>query len=220
MSDPTQSFLIKKLITGARNLIPQGTVRQPIMSDNLSLLVKSANFVSSSMYQASMLKAMYLLAFHAFLRVGEFTVSANKTSDQVIQYSDITLTSDKVLVTVRFFKHKGTRHPVTLSIGRKGDNLCVVTALFQYIQHRGIRNGPLFMFPDGFPVSTNFFNRQLLLSLKWAGLDPKIFKGHSFRIGAATSAALAGASDLQLQAMGRWNSNAYKKYVQVRSIAL
>jgi hypothetical protein len=40
------------------------------------------------------------------------------------------------------------------------------------------------------------------------GLDPKFYKGHMFRIGAATSAAARGIPLSVIQNMGRWKSDA------------
>ena len=43
---------------------------------------------------------------------------------------------------------------------------------------------------------------------------------HSFRIGAATFAATQGYTAQQIQAMGRWKSSAFQRYVRVSSIQL
>jgi RES domain-containing protein len=43
----------------------------------------------------------------------------------------------------------------------------------------------------------------------------KLFEtGHSFRIGAASFAAEKSLSDAQVRFMGRWNSNAFRKYIR------
>jgi hypothetical protein len=46
--------------------------------------------------------------------------------------------------------------------------------------------GPFFQFQDGYPVKHNFVAGQLSHILKFLGLNPKLYLGHSFRIGAAT----------------------------------
>ena len=48
--------------------------------------------------------------------------------------------------------------------------------------------------------------RQLLT---FCGLKMSVFKGHSFRIGAASAAAFRGRSDAQIRAMCRWPSYAF-----------
>ena len=51
---------------------------------------------------------------------------------------------------------------------------------------------------NGSPVSRQFFCQHLCRALQWAGLDPTYYKGHSFRIGAATPAVDRGTSDTQI----------------------
>ena len=47
-----------------------------------------------------------------------------------------------------------------------------------------------------------------------AGCAEEKFAGQSFRIGAATSAALAGIEDWMIQALGKWHSAAYLRYIR------
>ena len=45
------------------------------------------------------------------------------------------------------------------------------------------------------------------------GLSIQDFNTHSFRIGAATSAKQANVSDTNIQMLGYWHSNTYKRYI-------
>ena len=56
--------------------------------------------------------------------------------------------------------------------------------------------------------------RKLHKCLSVCGLDSSRYKGHSFRIGAASLVAEEGLSGSQIRAMGRWNSNAFRKYIR------
>ena len=47
-----------------------------------------------------------------------------------------------------------------------------------------------------------------------AGIDTTRYVGHSFRIGAATTAAACGIQDSLIKTLGRWESAAYMLYVR------
>ena len=80
--------------------------------------------------------------------------------------------------------------------------------------------GPLFILPGGSPVTRSFFSEHLNKSLNWVGISTTIYKGHSFIIGRATSAAMMGVSDEDIQRMGRWKSQAFKKYIRIPMLKL
>lgn len=67
---------------------------------------------------------------------------------------------------------------------------------------------------DKLPVSKQFFTHHLRTSLAICNLDLQRYKSHSFRIGAATTADSWGFSEIEIQKMGRWRSNAFKKYIR------
>jgi hypothetical protein len=77
------------------------------------------------MYAAVMFKAMFLLAFHCFLRVGEFTTRhSGAPANEILQYSDISFISahngaTDLQVTLRHFKGNTNRSPFTLLLRRE-----------------------------------------------------------------------------------------------------
>ena len=79
---------------------------------------------------------------------------------------------------------------------------------------RGPTPGPFFQQQDGKPLTKGSFVRQVKEVVTEAGLDAQLYSGHSFRIGAATSAARAGIQDSTIQALGRWSSAAFLVYVR------
>lgn len=114
---------------------------------------------------------------------------------------------------LRHFKNIRTNFPVTISLeANKQDTLlCLVLALQHYLEVNKTGQGPLFQFPGGSPVTHAFVSKNLSKILYFIGLDTRTYKGHSFRIGAATHAAKLGLSELYIKQLGRWNSNATAK---------
>lgn len=140
--------------------------------------------------------------------------TSNKSS-HVIQLKDVKFLSTKLIVTFRSFKHNKSK-PVSIMIqSQSNSKYCPVQALSQFLQLRGNKPGPLFMFLDNVAIPQSFFATHLKNSLAWAKLDNKLYKAHSFRIGAATEAAQRGLSEHRIKLMGRWKSDAYKKYIRI-----
>ena len=141
---------------------------------------------------------MYLLAFHAYLRIGEFAVTTGAQSNSVLQLNQLPVTNTDCTVVFHSYKHyQGP--PVSLVISaHSGSPFCPVQAMKSYLAVKQNSPGPLFMFPRGTPVSKSFFGDQLRKSLVWAGLSSSSYKGHSFHIGAATTAAMHGITDEEI----------------------
>jgi len=78
---------------------------------------------------------------------------------------------------------------------------------------RNIQCGPLFAAGQFSPLTRtqlSFILRHLLHS---ADYNPHLYCTHSFRIGAATTAAAAGLPPWLIKTLGRWNSDAYMSYI-------
>jgi len=75
-------------------------------------------------------------------------------------------------------------------------------------------DSPLFLLSSGLPLSKQLFISKTKACLLALGLDHKRYSGHSYRAGSATSAALAGFADFELQLLGRWSSSAYQQYIR------
>ena len=73
---------------------------------------------------------------------------------------------------------------------------------------------PLFIDDKNLPASRHWFQKNLKSILNSSGIPTKHFSSHSFRIGAATTAAQRGLSDHQIKMLGRWSSHAFETYVR------
>lgn len=170
---------------------------------------------------SKMLWAACCLAFFAFLRVGEMTVPDDSSYDcQVhLSFGDIAIDDPKcptfVRLTLKQSKTDPFRKGIDLFVGQTGAELCPVAALLDYMCARGAQPGPLFMYGDGRPLTRKRFVEEIREALKGAGIDEKKYCSHSFRIGAATTAASKGLEDSVIKTLGRWESSAYLLYLRL-----
>lgn len=120
-----------------------------------------------------------------------------------------------VRVHIKHSKTDPFRHGIYIFLGRSGSDLCPVSAILAYMAIRGRDNKPLFRFADGHPLTRQRLVYHLRRVLLETGVDTSNFSGHSFRIGAATTAAALGIEDSLIKTLGRWESAAYQRYVKL-----
>lgn len=206
--DPANNFLIKKAMR-AINKTPSTYIRLPISLQMLHQMAQNLQHTLSQIYQQRMYRAMFLLAFHAFLRVGEMT-----TSDNNLAISDIHISDKEIIITFRSFKHSDGQCAIMHVKASHCKEFCPVKAMKLFIEIRGLNPGPLFIGAAGRGVSRRQFSAVLTNALKYCGANVSKFNTHSFRIGAASFWASQGASETQIRLWGRWRSDAFKSYIR------
>ena len=161
------------------------------------------------------------LGFFGFLRSGELSAPEEGEFDpgQHLSFSDVALddSANPKVVSVRIKQSKTDpfRLGVTIFLGRTGTHLCPVAALLSYMALRGPGVGPLFRFEDGRPLTRVRLVSALRIALANVGLNPGDYSGHSFRIGAATTAAACGVPVDTIKTLGRWKIQAYQLYMRL-----
>lgn len=155
------------------------------------------------------------MALYGFLRIGEFTKNINANSSHCLNRADVQVTSGGVIITFHSYKHSIPGSNSNIFIKREVDlTFCPVAHLEGYLTRRGDGKDYLFMHPNLSPISRSQFVAGLNTALSFIGLRPSVYKGHSFRIRAATLAYQLGKSDMQIRSLGRWKSNAFLKYLR------
>ena len=89
-----------------------------------------------------------------------------------------------------------------------------VDIMLDYLRVRPSVQGNLFCHFGGQALTRVQFAAVLGKALKAIGVDSTRYKSHSFRIGAATNAAMLGISDEDICKAGRWKSKCYKSYIR------
>ena len=214
--DPLSNWLqLQRLLRGIKR--HQGSnppQRQPVTADLMGVLHQ---LLDLSNPDNVMPWAACCLGFFGFLRAGEFTT--NSSFDPLVDLTPADLQVDSSTnpqsfrVFINCAKTDPFRHGCFIFLGHGSAPLCPVLVLTNYLHLRGPCAGPLFIFQDGCPLSRALLSSLLQATLQAAGVPGK-FSGHSFRIGAATTASQRGIPDHPIRTMGRWSSDAYLLYVR------
>ena len=187
--------------------------RLPITPQILVSLKEVWELGTMDTYTAWLFWAMALTAFFGCFRLGELTIQ-DLSAPPAVEASDISFEGSPVRARVhlRFSNTDATGSAADIILGITGDSLCPVTALSKYLRVHPGGPEPLFVSSEGSPVSRATF----VAAVRAALLAAKIISaGHSFRIGAATSAARAGDPAHLIKAMGRWSSDAFMVYLRL-----
>ncbi len=156
-----------------------------------------------------------------FMRSGELVAPADGQFDagQHLTFADVSVYSSTRLsllaVCIKQSKTDPFRQGTTIFMGKTDTALCPVAAMLAYMALRGPGEGPLFRFQDKQPLTRQRLVAAIRKVLAEAGLQPEQFAGHSFLIGAATTAAACGVPIATIKTLGRWKSEAYQLYIRL-----
>jgi len=216
LPDPLVNCLrLQRLLRGIKRVQgPASPRRLPITVDHLKVIQRSLDL---STRDHVMLWAACCLGFFGFLRAGEFTVNSVFDPNTHMTVSD--LQADSLVnpscfkVRIKCSKTDPFRMGCDIYLGRGLGSVCPITALGNYLSLRGSAPGPLFIFSDGRPLTRQQLSSSVQSILNEAGYSGS-YSGHSFRIGAATTAAARGVPDHLIKTLGRWSSDAYQIYIR------
>ena len=171
-------------------------------------------------YENHLLWAACCLGLFGFLRIAEFTaISSSDPAPNIVSISDIYRADGYPPGFIRIYLRQSKTYPfgngVQIYLGRTDNAICPVAALLSFIAVRPPHlSGPLLRFPNGSTLTRAILVTQVKRALTASGIDSSRYSGHSFRIGAATTAAAAGIPDHQIKMLGRWESSAFTLYVR------
>ena len=168
-----------------------------------------------------MLWAACTMAFFEFFRLGEITVPSEEAFDPSTHLTPSDIAIDDrdnptlVQVYLKVSKTDQGRKGISIFLGETRDDLCPVAAISAFLAIRGSSAGPFFQLRGSAPLTKEFFTTRVRSALSALGYDSSLYASHSFRIGAATTAAEKGIEDTIIKALGRWKSDAFQAYVKI-----
>lgn len=217
--DPTQGFIISKLLQGMSRLDKRHDSRLPITLSLLHDIIRILPVVCSSQFEAALFAAAFSVAFFGFFRVGELVSSSGAGLKHVISISDVHFMHDNSIVELglRSSKTDATGQGAIVALPAVAGQICPLKLLKRYVSMRPSVGGPLFCHFNGHAVTRSQFNAVLCKACRILGVDVSKYRSHSFRIGAATLASSKGVSDDEIRMCGRWSSDSksFKRYIRI-----
>ncbi len=215
--DNSQTSLLIKGIQKTNPTSPDS--RQPITLKILTKCISTLRRGYHSVHTAHTLDAMFIVAFFGFLRCSELAISSSFDPTIHPTISDLVVLDDETIsYTIKQSKTDQTKKGHFIYIFNLQSPILPYQTLLAFLHLRKsqskLPSDPLFTDDSSRPVTRFWFQKHLKAVLLLSGTPAGNFSSHSFRIGAATTAALKGLSQQQIQELGRWSSEAFKSYIR------
>ncbi len=222
LHDYGKTTLIKELLKGARAQTKTPDPRKPITEAMLNSIMRAVHWVIPTNERQTLFKCIFAWAFYGALRVSEYTQGS--LTDHNIRREHIwpAYEVDDIVYKLRFASYKSAPNgsDCDFIIGPAvSHETCPVKLMHKYLSFRGDDDGPLFL-DYGKPLKARTISDTLNTCTKFLGMESSVYTPHSFRIGRCTQWSLEGISESEIMSKGRWNSNAYMKYVRMNEVIL
>ena len=220
-NDPLQGkLLLKKVLRGILRYQGQARIlRQPV-TPGVLLAIRPTLRSWLGERDFSMIWAAFTLAFFGFLRCREFTYQGVSKfrplfdlSVDCVSFHPSLACPQQMSILLKSSKTDVFREGHKLVIACSPSPICAVTAMRHYFSVARPK-GPLFSFHSGRLLTRSAVVHLLRDTARHVGLPFESLKGHSFRIGAASTAAAAGLPDWLIKVLGRWSSDCYQLYIR------
>ena len=218
-----ESFEVRLTLKGIARLAKHTPNRAPPITPEL--LVKIISVCSLEDPREVTFLSAFLFTFFLFARVSNIVPASASQFDKSkhLCRGDIFTAEGGLLVLFKWTKtiQYNERRLLLPLVPIKGSHLCPV-AMFQRmcVLVPAPSHAPAFIFDfsrkGGYlSVSKNQFVSFLRSKLSLAGVThPSLYRGHSFRRGAASFAFHCGVPGELIQVFGDWSSDAYKSYLE------
>jgi hypothetical protein len=118
-----------------------------------------------------------------------------------------------------YFKSDPFRKGVTIQLHISNHTICPFSVIKKYLAVRRGREAPFCLSDPLFIKDECALDRELFITslkhiLDICGYHSNLYNGHSFRIGASTSAGSVNIQDHLIKTLGRWSSDSYCRYIR------
>ena len=228
--DNLRTAVVNQVLKGMRNLkrdpklAAQKKTRRAMTIPHLKLLGHALMESDLSPYMRSAVWAGSMMAFWGSSRIGELMGSYVSSFDpkSALLLSDVKMGKEGMKVWIRSPKCCTPTGDIIEIFPITIPALDPMAAVLFYLEQRNRRHGqdpnlPFFLDENGRCLTKQKFNTLLHRLLdNFLDDDRDALTGHSFRSGLATLMKVAGFSKEDIQAWGRWSSEAYVLYCKER----
>ena len=165
----------------------------------------------------ALLKAFFVIAYFGVFRISEYLISDDEL--KWLTLANVSFLKSGTMRFVLYMTKNNTEGPYqeVFFPPIPGDVLCPVAAVREYLALRPNTSSktPFFLDLDGLPLVARVFNVVLRSVLSRMSIpDVDLYSSKSFRIGAASDAFALNIPVPDIQALGRWLSEAFMYYVR------
>ncbi|XP_075065752.1 uncharacterized protein LOC142152726 [Mixophyes fleayi] len=203
-TDVTKGFMISKALKGwARTRLLQADARLPITDNILDQLIGTLGWIAVDEYEKTLFSVAFSMAFFGAFRVSELVAKSRGHQESGLQAEHVSLCGGVVSCKIIRSKTDQSGRGAWVQLHRQpNSNICPVNLVSRFMNMRP--QARLFLcHHNGMPLTKYQFSAIMKKSLQSLNIDSSMYGTHSFRIGAATSAALAGSSTETIKALGR-----------------
>ena len=220
LTNPAHLHQLQYTLTGVKKSQDNSSgkrlpITKHILTDIVRILSSKTGF-----YKQAMLISACTLAFSGFLRCGEFTTARKDHFDAQsnLCIGDVEMSEEHFKLKLKESKTDIFRKGITIPIHSLHSSICPVRHMKHYLKLRTSSGAdplsPLYLTEEGHALDRSYFVQSVKKVLSELNLNPDHYNGHSFRIGAATSAAEADIPDHLVKTLGRWTSDCYVRYIR------
>lgn len=215
-------YLLSSLIRACKIKNDLLYIRMPIQLPLLKALIRKTQEYyaeqKGQIYLATMLKAMFSMAYFGLMRVSEITSGSHPVKAPDVRYAK---NKNKVVITLHSSKtHTIADQPQHITISGQPDmgSICPVKLIDEYVKLRGgiaqKETDPFFVYQDNVAVTPNQFRACLKKLLKKIPVDITLYDTHGFRAGRAVDLHKLGNSIERIKTIGRWVSDSIRVYLK------
>ena len=204
----------------------QGQTKRPRYPITASILNQMCSVLQNgfiSQYTDSLLRAAFVTSFFGFLRCSEITSSQHGFDSSInVCLDDVTFQDSYVELHLKASKTDRYRRGISIKLFKNETNdlLCPYNALSMYLVLRNkafpmqkANESPFFITESGNAMCRSFYVSNTKQVLARLGFNTSFYNGHSYRVGAASSAASCRLEDHLIRTLGRWSSDCYRTYI-------